>query len=144
MLLGADGRTTHARRLKDLQIELLDEIGGDDASPSQRAAARRLAALHLRCEQQEAAMLSLSDEFDGKLYNGLIRQIIVLHQSLGLDLAAVSTPRTEPRTVAEFIRSRKIDTQVTPKATRQFKPQRRDPKSGRLLEPENPNEIEDK
>jgi hypothetical protein len=63
----ADGRTAHARRLKDLIFALGEEVGGfDTLGEGDRWAVRSAAALILRLEQQQAA-LARGDEVDPDL-----------------------------------------------------------------------------
>jgi hypothetical protein len=57
LLEGADGRSTAARRYRDVLNELISDLGGDP-SGAQSAIARRAAALCVVCEQAEAEMVA--------------------------------------------------------------------------------------
>jgi hypothetical protein len=52
-----DGRSTAARRYRDILTELISDLGGD-ATGAQNAIARRAAALCVSCEQAEAEMIA--------------------------------------------------------------------------------------
>src|SRR5436190_1910223 len=54
LFAGVDGRTTQARRVRDVLDEILTEVG--DATQSQQALARRTASLCVWAETQEAAL----------------------------------------------------------------------------------------
>lgn len=54
---GVDGRSTLARRYRDILSELVSDLGGDP-SGAQSAIARRAAALCVSCEQAEAEMVA--------------------------------------------------------------------------------------
>ena len=50
-----DGRTTLGRRFKELYLQIIADLGGDDnTSEGQRQLARRAAMLSMRCEAMEA------------------------------------------------------------------------------------------
>ena len=54
ILPGVDGRSTWARRLRDLMILHIDDIGGDDqASEAERSIIRRIATLTVELERME-------------------------------------------------------------------------------------------
>jgi hypothetical protein len=57
LLEGVDGRSTIARRYRDVLNELISDLGGDP-SGAQSAIARRAAALCVVCEQAEAEMVA--------------------------------------------------------------------------------------
>jgi hypothetical protein len=57
VLEGVDGRSTAARRYRDVLEELVRDMGGDP-SGAQSAIARRAAALCVTCEQAEAEMIA--------------------------------------------------------------------------------------
>jgi hypothetical protein len=57
VLEGVDGRSTAARRYRDVLEELIRDMGGDP-SGAQSAIARRAAALCVVCEQAEAEMIA--------------------------------------------------------------------------------------
>jgi hypothetical protein len=56
-VLNADGRSTAARRYRDVLAELISDMGGDP-SGAQTAIARRASALCVVCEQAEAEMVA--------------------------------------------------------------------------------------
>lgn len=58
LIADGDGRSKHFRRFKELLTALADQIGGADGlSPAQATALRNAAALQLRAEQLQGALV---------------------------------------------------------------------------------------
>jgi hypothetical protein len=58
ILPGVDGRSSNARRFRDLIAELTAEAGGNDAlSPTERGAIRQAAAVMLQAERMQGAIV---------------------------------------------------------------------------------------
>lgn len=58
---GVDGRTTLARRYRDLVGLITRDLGGDEPSQTKQQLIRRAASLSVWCEQQEAKMAAGED-----------------------------------------------------------------------------------
>jgi len=86
LLAGADGRSTRARRFKEIFSTLAQDIGGDP-SEAQKAIAARAATLCVWCEQAEVAYAS-GGELDVLTYSTVSNAARRLLTDLGLERRA--------------------------------------------------------
>lgn len=86
MLSGVDGRTTQARRFKEIFANLAQDIGGDP-SEAQKAIAARAATLAVWCEQAEVEFAS-GGELDVATYSTVSNAMRRLLSDLGLERRA--------------------------------------------------------
>jgi hypothetical protein len=83
LLTGVDGRTTQARRFKEIFANLAQDIGGDP-SEAQKAIAARAATLAVWCEQAEVDFAS-GGELDVLTYSTVSNAMRRLLSDLGLE-----------------------------------------------------------
>jgi hypothetical protein len=117
VLEGVDGRSTAARRYRDVLEELIRDMGGDP-SGAQSAIARRAAALCVVCEQAEAEMIA-GGVLDLGEFTTAANSLRRLLSDLGLERRAKDiTP-----SLASYISARSAQaTQDSPKPTTAPKP----------------------
>jgi hypothetical protein len=81
-----DGRSTTARRFKDLVEDIAADLGGKDhLSEGQRQLIRRAAMLSAECERQEALSARGEAEFNCELYGTMCDRLGRLFGRLGLE-----------------------------------------------------------
>lgn len=82
MLAGIDGRSAQARRYRDLCMAFADELGGEVAmTEAERALCRQAAALTVRSEEMQAALVrgdAVDDEQLTRLMNSASRALSTL------------------------------------------------------------------
>ena len=82
MLAGVDGRTAAARRYRDLVADLAADLGGlETLRQSDRALVRQAAAMTMRSEGMQAALLNgeaVDDEEQTRLENALTRTMAAI------------------------------------------------------------------
>jgi hypothetical protein len=81
-----DGRSTTARRFKDIVEDIAADLGGKDhLSEGQRQLIRRAAMLSAECERQEALSARGEAEFNCELYGTMCDRLGRLFGRLGLE-----------------------------------------------------------
>jgi hypothetical protein len=92
-----DGRSTTARRFKDLVEDISGDLGGKAMlSEGQRQLIRRAAMLSAECERQEALSARGEAEFNCELYGTMCDRLGRLFGRLGLERRQVDvSPRLE-------------------------------------------------
>jgi len=83
MLAGVDGRTTQARRFKEIFTNIAQDMGGDPTE-AQKAIAARAATLAVWCEQAEVEFAS-GGELDVATYSTVSNAMRRLLTDLGLE-----------------------------------------------------------
>ena len=85
----ADGRSTTARRFKDLYDFVCIDLGGADRlSEGEKQLVRRAAALSAECERQDALWARGEAEFDIAAYSTLTNAVRRVFETLGLQRRA--------------------------------------------------------
>lgn len=107
--MGIDGRTSVARRFKDLLAQITNDLGGaEKLSTGQKQLARRCAMISVKCEKLESDMAA-DKEIDFVLYGVLTDRLGRTLQRLGLKRHAkdIETVPPTPEAYFEFKRQQK-------------------------------------
>jgi hypothetical protein len=84
LLAGVDGRSTIARRYRDVMEAIISDLGGEEViGEGQRQLARRAAALSVQCEQIEANMAT-GGHVDANDYVRLVNALNRTLKTIGL------------------------------------------------------------
>jgi hypothetical protein len=84
MLLGIDGRSATARRYRDIAMALADDLGGSDKlSEPEQALVRQAAALSVKAEEQQAAIVR-GDDIDPEQLVRLTNSLTRIMGKLGI------------------------------------------------------------
>ncbi len=111
-----DGRSTTARRARDLLNDIFVSVGcpgGEGLTLPETQAIKRLAGILVRCEQLEARIAAGDEAFDDKLYISLIKQSSKIAAQLGLDWDYAEAGNAI-RPVARMFRPLRDDPQTSP------------------------------
>ena len=111
-----DGRSTTARRARDLLNDIYASIGcpgGEGLTLAESQATKRLAGVLVRCEQLEARIAAGNDTFDDQTYISLIKQSSKIAAQLGLDWDYAEASNAI-RPVARMFRPLRDDPQTSP------------------------------
>ena len=88
ILPGVDGRSTWARRLRDLIALHLSDLGGDDAvSEAERSIVRRVATLTVELERMESGFALAGEALPGQidLYQRTANSLRRLLEAIGIE-----------------------------------------------------------
>ena len=84
-LCAVDGRSSRARRFRDLAASIISDLGGNGfISEAQRQLARRAAALSLQCELLEADMAK-DKQLNADEYVKLVNALARTFSSIGIE-----------------------------------------------------------
>jgi hypothetical protein len=87
-VLPVDGRTSEARRFRDIRNQLVADLGGDDMlGEGQRQLVRRVALLSWQCEMMEARAV-VGEPLDLDQYGQLVDRLGRALQRIGLQRVA--------------------------------------------------------
>jgi hypothetical protein len=109
VLADIDGRSTPARRLRDLIALFVADLGGDDAglSEGQLCLVRRAAIMTVLCEQMETKFaLDGASTSSTECYQRTTNSLRRILESRGIHEGRKARPVNEPHSLDDYIRQR--------------------------------------